>query len=360
MIAYIRTMAVERKRWLDPEAFQRGVALCQSIPGATAIQMTAYIGLMLRGVPGAAAAFIGFGLPAFLLMTIMATIYQDIVRFPVVTSVFGSLQALIVAIVANAAFMFGRPQIRSPRAASLALASAGLYALKVHPILVVILAAGGGWALLPVDPPRSANRPEQPIRPTWKTALGIALCGIVLTWILGFFDPILRDLVFLMARIDLFAFGGGFAALPVMYHEIVTQRNWLEAPEFLDGIVLGQVTPGPIVITAAFIGRSIGGIPGAILATIGIFAPSFLLVVLLAPLFDRFRRHPVFMRSIAGVLCSFTGLLCAVTVQFAANVSWTAGHIVLAVSALAALLLKIDILWVVAVGLAASIVIALL
>jgi chromate transporter len=107
MIAYIRRMAVEKKHWLDPETFKAGVALCQVIPGATAMQAAAYVGLKARGAMGAAAAFVGFGLPAFLFMMVLSFLYSRFHDLPAAISLFAGLQAIIVGIVANAAVSFG-------------------------------------------------------------------------------------------------------------------------------------------------------------------------------------------------------------------------------------------------------------
>jgi chromate transport protein ChrA len=115
MVAYIGKMAVEKKRWLGRESFLNGAALCQVIPGATAMQAAAYVGLKTRGVSGAAVSFIGFGLPAFLLMMALSVLYARAHSLPVVVSVFGGLQAIIVAMVANAVVLFGRNALKDWR-----------------------------------------------------------------------------------------------------------------------------------------------------------------------------------------------------------------------------------------------------
>jgi chromate transporter len=153
-----------------------------------------------------------------------------------------------------------------------------------------------------------------------------------------------------MIKVDLFAFGGGFASVPLMYHEVVQVRQWMGGKTFMDGIALGQVTPGPIVITATFVGYQINGILGAVVGTISIFSPSLFIVTAAIPYFDRLQRSVLFRRALRGVLVSFVGLLLAVTVNFARDVSWSTPAIVLAGAAFAALRLKVDILWVVLVG----------
>ena len=113
MIAYIRKRVVGEKKWLDPDSFQDGVALCQTIPGATVMQMAAYIGLKLQGVRGAVVSFVGFGLPAFLFMSVLSAAYARTHELPAVVSIFSGLQAVIVAVVANATVSFGRASLKN-------------------------------------------------------------------------------------------------------------------------------------------------------------------------------------------------------------------------------------------------------
>ena len=160
----------------------------------------------------------------------------------------------------------------------------------------------------------------------------------------------LFDLGVLMLRIDLFAFGGGFASVPLMYHEIVDVRSWMDGETFMNGIALGQVTPGPIVITATFVGFLLHGTIGAVVATLSVFLPSFLVLVAVAPHFDRLRTSPLFAKLITGALCSFPGLLLIVTVHFAQTVRWDMPRALLAGAAFAALRFGANILWVVLIG----------
>ena len=153
-----------------------------------------------------------------------------------------------------------------------------------------------------------------------------------------------------MLKIDIFAFGGGFASLPLMLHEVVMGRGWLDSKTFMDGIALGQVTPGPIVITATFVGYLVYGLSGAIVATIAIFTPSFFMLVIVAPFFDRLKNSVYFLRAIDGVFASFVGLLLYVCFKFATTVPWDIARILLGLAALAALIRKVDILYIVLAG----------
>ena len=153
-----------------------------------------------------------------------------------------------------------------------------------------------------------------------------------------------------MFRIDLFAFGGGFASLPLMLHEVVDVRRWMDYQTFMNGIALGQITPGPIVITAAFVGYILYGPVGGAIATLGIFLPSFLMIVGMVPFYDRLSKSPNFNMAINGILCSFVGLLASVTFHFASNMQWDISHAIMTIAAFFALLFKVDILWVVLIG----------
>jgi len=356
MVAYIRKMAVEKKHWLDDPSARDGVALCQTIPGATAMQMSAYVGLRAKGVAGAAASFIGFGLPAFLFMIILSALYARTHTLPAVVSIFNGLQAIIVAVVANATVSFGRTSIKNWKNVINAIIAAVLFGLKVNPILVIVIAAISGvilYAKQPhppvVNPTDKAHAPKSFFLLLSATGIGFGL--------LFFLDRKLFDLTTLMFRIDLFAFGGGFASVPLMFYEIVQVRSWLDGPTLLNGIVLGQVTPGPIVITATFIGYLLKGPLGGLLATVCVFLPSFMIVVGIVPYFDRLRSSPYFKKVITGILCSFVGLLLTVTIRFALDIPWDVPRILLTIAAFAALLLKVDILWVVLVGTVISLIV---
>ena len=227
-------------------------------------------------------------------------------------------------------------------------AAAALFAFHVSPILVIVLASLAG--LLITD--AGQKNPGKVVFPSpgqsgTKNSFGLFIAGVAGFFLLLFFvERRYFDLALLMAKIDLFAFGGGFASIPLMLHELVDVRGWIDAGTFMNGIVLGQVTPGPIVITATFVGYLLYGIPGGAIATIGVFLPSFLILVGITPYFERLRSSPYFNRAIHGILCSFVGLLLRVVGSFAVDVQWNAPHLVLFAATFVALYLKVDILWV--------------
>jgi chromate transporter len=355
MIAYIRMMAVEQKGWLDDETFRSGVALCQVIPGATAMQVAAYVGLRTGGVARAAVTYVAFALPAFLIMMLLSALYVRTHNLPTTISLFDGLQVIIVAIVANAALSFGNTYLKLRRDFAIAALAAGMFFFGVSPFLVILLAACTGLIIYRDQP--FQPRPIAPIETPQTTTplifiLFSAAIGFVLLYVL---QPNLSDLAALMFRIDLFALGGGFASLPLMLHEVVDIRSWMDYQTFMNGIALGQITPGPIVITAAFVGYMKYGPIGGIVATVGIFLPSFLMVIGTVPYYDRLSGSPGFNRAINGILCSFVGLIASVAFHFAYSMQWNFPLVTMAVVAFVALLFNVDILLVVLIGAVISI-----
>jgi chromate transporter len=357
MVGYIRDLAVGKRGWVTDENFREGVALCQSLPGATAMQTAAYAGLRAGGVWGAIAAYAGFGLPAFFLMVGLSVLYHGARDLGPALAVFRGLQAIVVALVANAAWNFGRTSLKHWKDVLLA-AVAGLFLWAGgSPILAVGGAAFVGLILHRSDETldgtsESAHEGRHGVRPAVLAALAAALGAGALF----FADRRLFDIATVMMKVDLFAFGGGFASLPLLLHEVVEVRHWLDARTFLDGIALGQVTPGPIVITATFVGYQVAGLPGAIAATLGIFTPSLVILLAAVPYLDKLRHSPPFRRAIRGVLASFVGLLASVALRFGLAVPWGLSAGLLALLAFLALRLRIDILWVILAGTAVSLV----
>jgi chromate transporter len=292
-------------------------------------------------------------LPAFLLMLILSWGYVRAGSLPWVVSLFQGLQVVVVAIIANATYTFGKGALKGYPDVFIALAAASAFGLAVSPFYVIVGAALAGIGLLsgtqrsePAGPRPNGGFPPLPFYQIF------ALCMVVLASVIFLYliNRKLFDLTLLMLKIDLFAYGGGFASIPLMLQQIVNVRGWMDSKTFMDGIALGQVTPGPIVITSTFVGFLVYGLPGALTATIAIFTPSVLLLVISTPVFDKLQRSAVFGRALRGIFASFVGLLLYVTVKFAFAVPWNVIKVLMCAAALGALLKKIDIMYVVLLG----------
>jgi chromate transporter len=181
----------------------------------------------------------------------------------------------------------------------------------------------------------------------WLVAGGVALGVLVVPLA---FAPILAQLNLIFMKVDLMAFGGGFTTIPLFQREVVDRFGWVTTREFIDGIALGQVTPGPIVITATFVGYKVGGLAGALLGTVAVFFPSFLIVTTLAPHYERIKRSRQIQLMVRGILAAFIGMLLFVGYRFGevALVDWRTW--VLMAAAWLALWRKVDLLLVVGSG----------
>jgi chromate transporter len=355
MVAYIKRMVVSRKGWLSEEEFRQGVALCQAAPGATAMQCAAYAGLRTLRFKGAIAAFLGFGLPAFLIMLVLSAAYDHAAGIPGVASALLGLRVLVVALVAYATWTFGRSSIGSVREGLISAAAGALYFIGGNTFLIVLAAGLAGPLVLRHSSPLPQERPAMKVgiesfrSPALVLAFGAVLLGILIA-----VNTRLAALALVMMKVDILAFGGGFASLPLLYREVVGIHGWMSAGVFMDGIALGQVTPGPIVITATFVGYQVAGLLGSIVATLSIFLPSFFILLLAEPWFRRLQSSPAFAAATRSLVLSFVGLLASVTIHFARVAPWSVPSAILAGLALVALLRKVDVAWVVLVGGAVS------
>lgn len=352
-VAYIREVIVTKRRWVEDASFREGVALCQSIPGATAMQTAAYAGLCAGGPPGAAAAYLGFGLPAFGLMVALSCFYGQYHGVEMLASPLAGLRAATAAIMANAAWSFSAANARDWRSVLIASVAAAALTAGGPPIGAVVLAAVMGVYLYR-NTLHGAERPAAalaagPLAPrrTLRMAVTTAVAAALVLALLRAASPALFNLAALMMKIDLFAFGGGYASVPLMLHEVVDKMRWMDKQTFMDGIALGQVTPGPIVITATFVGALTAGIAGAAAATFGIFTPSFVVLLAAAACMDRLRRLKWFRTALQGALACFVGLLIVVALRFATGVAWTPWAAAMASGAFIALRRGVGVHWVV-------------
>ena len=215
------------------------------------------------------------------MITILSVLYSIGRDLQPVASAFRGLHVIVVALVANAVVTFGRGTIKNWRDAILAFGAGAFLFGRGSPIFAILASAGVGQILyhgvnlqtrtLHADDQSGGQRAVRPV--IWA----ILASGVVLA-VLFAADRRLFDLAALMIKVDMFAFGGGFASVPVMLHQVVDVRHWMDSKTFMDGIALGQVTPGPIVITATFVGYQVAGMLGAFIGTVAVFSPSFLMV----------------------------------------------------------------------------------
>jgi len=370
IVAQIRKVAVAEKGWLTEDEFRESLAFAQMLPGPVATQTAAHIGWRLQGGRGVAAAMVAYNSPAFLLMLGLSAAYFHFERLPLVHAAFRGLAAAVVGIVVQSILSMAQPALRNWKGVAIAaLAASGFFA-GANTILVLAAAALGGIVLGAVPPVRRSadaggvdSRPGSAAQRSHRRTAA-AVCGIALVYAAaiaasGAVSPRLPALGVSMTKINLVAFGGGYTAVAFMFQEAVHNgaHAWLTPKEFVDGLALGQITPGPVIITATFIGYRVGGILGSTFATVCIFLPSSLLLVLLAPHFDRFRRLATVQDAVSGLLAAFIAMLLHVLAAVARSAFVGPFEVGLALAAVAALRLRVDAIWVVLAATALALVV---
>jgi chromate transporter len=363
IVAQIREVTVLQKAWLTEDEFRESLAFAQMLPGPIAVATAAHVGWRLHRGVGTFLAMVSYISPAFLLMLGLSAAYFHYERMPAVTTAFRGLGAAVVAIVIQSVLSMAQPALRNWQGLVIAAAAAAGFFAGADSLLVLLAAAIAGvlvglaWpgAETPVAEPPPRTNGTGSYRRTLLATTAVALTFVVALSASRLASPRFPSLGVTMAKINLVAFGGGYTALALMYHDVV--RNpataWLTPKEFIDGLALGQITPGPVSITATFIGYRVGGILGATFATVCIFLPSSLLLVLLAPHFARLRGLRTVQDAVGGLLAAFIAMLLHVLAEVAKSAFLGSWDIALAVAAIAALRLRVNVVWVVlaAIGL---------
>ena len=362
MIGQIKETAVNRYAWVKEGEFMRGLALCQLIPGATMVQMVTYIGYRVRGIWGALTAAVAFVLPAFIALLALSAIYFRFHSLWFVEALFMGLGAIVVAIILNAGITFGRSILKDWKVGLIAVSSFFAFFFQWNFVLIFIFAAVAGLLLRPKRPQTKAVPPGRTSLEVvkGKEYLVVALLAAFICLALAFsylVNPKITTLSLNLSKIGALAFGGGFPAIPLIQYEVVDRFRWLTTKEFLDGIALGQVTPGPILITATFIGYKVSNVLGATMATLGIFFPSFFILVLLIPYHDRLKGVEKVRMMEQGVLGSFIGMLALVLYNFGKTSLVDIPRILMAAAAFFAIYKKVSLSYILLAGGALSIVI---
>jgi len=307
-IAMMEAETVERRGWLSKAQFMEGLALCQMLPGPASTQLGIYIGYLRAGLQGAILSGLAFILPGFAIITTLTWLYGRYGTLPQVQGMFTGINPAVVAIVAFACWRLGRSAITTLPLGLLAGAAFLATWLWRADAMLVLLAAGCVGLLLERTRGAAAGFGLLAIAPALPAA-PTALPGAAAF-------PAL-DLAWLFFKAGAFVYGGGYVILPFVYREAVERYGWLDLRTFLDGIALGQITPGPIVNLSAFVGYQVGGLPGAALACAAVFLPAFAAILLAIPLMDRIRRAPAAQAFLRTVNAAVVGTILGATVPLA-------------------------------------------
>lgn len=341
----------------------QGLALCQMTPGATFVMLSTYIGYRLRGIWGAFLCAVAFVIPAFLFLVVLSALYFKLGDLWYIQSLFKGLGAIVVAIVLNALINFGKPIVKDWRVVLIALLSFFAFLLRWNTVLIFLAAAIAALNLRPTtgkagpQPTSAGVGGKTSLRETY---LFLAVLAIIVGGLWGICYSLNAELSYLflaLSKVAVLAFGGGFTIIPLIQYEVVDKFHWVNTKEFLDGIAMGQVTPGPIMITATFLGYKMAGFWGAIMATIGIFTPPFFIISLLIPQYDRLKGVTAIRRMEQGILAAFIGMLALVLYNFSRTTFVDIPTGVFAADTFVALLEKINLPYILLTGAILSILI---
>ena len=349
VLAQIRTLTVRKRHWLTDSEFAEAVALAQALPGTSTGNSVTYIGVRLRGWRGAAAAMSGFILPSMLIMIALAILYKHLHTLAGSERFFHGLNGAVVALILVTAWRMGKNILT--RHWQWLLAGLAFFAVAIFEasVLEVVLAAGligifidsfaekqlWRWRSLRTlvarrrtrirtrlvkqrralrKSPDDRSEPstgEQPHEEREQSltfrSIGLFALGMPLVAKLG----LLLALSTIFLRIGTVTFGGGLVMVPLIESEVVDTHHWLTHQEFADAFALGQITPGPVLITATFVGYRVAGTLGALVATISIFLPAFLMTIAAASSLRRFRNNEQVQSFLRGVAPAVVGLLVA-------------------------------------------------
>jgi chromate transporter len=359
IIQKIRAMVIDN-HWLSEEEVNEGLGMVQLYPGPLMVDFSAYVGYKLRGVAGAIVASIGFILPTFVLMSVLSSFYFSAGNLPWVHALFLGLEALVVGIVLNVTLEMGGRNIQSRTQAVIMLLAFVALLFKVNSILIVLVAlALGAWLIHPVagvGKMAGANKTSRKADPVsikqWISIgilVGVVLAVVVFSWSL---KSEMGRMALSLFKIGSVAFGNGYTIVSLLQSEVVEAHQWLTMSQFADGIALGQITPGSILIIATFLGYKLAGFWGGLLATFAIFSPSFAMTLVFTEIFSRIRNLKPVRGALAGVMASFVGLLLVVLLQLGGIVLTSPASLALAGGAFIAVrYFKIDIIWVFTGGL---------
>ena len=324
-IALMEDEVVHRRRWLTQAEFIDYVGAMNLIPGPNSTELAIAIGRDRAGWPGLIVAGVAFIAPAAVIVSLIAWAYVEYGRLPAAVALLTGVKPVIIAIVAHALWRLARTAVKNAWLLALAVGAVGAIAAGANELVVLLGAGLLAAAFAPRGSPASAAHASEKQGPGGSTetsgrtrhAVVMPALGAAALFPVG---ATLWQLFAIFLKIGSVLFGSGYVLLAFLRADFVERLGWLTEHQLLDAVVVGQVTPGPVFTTATFIGYVVAGIPGAIVATAGIFLPAFLLVAASGPLVPRIRRSLVAGAALDGVNVASVALMLVVTWQLGRSV----------------------------------------
>jgi len=304
----MRRDLVERRSWLSESEYEDGLAIAAACPGPLAYQLGVYCGYVRHGLQGGLAAAVSFGLAPFFIVVGAAWVYTHFSATWQLRALFYGVAPVVVALIVKACWNLGKKTLRKDAVAWAFFVAACAVTLIVQKEVAAIFIVAGVLGIFPFRGSPSSGPPPSSPSPTSRGAQALAM-----VWPFAGAAAMPAQLFLFFFKTGCLVFGSGLVIVPFLKSYVVDQYHWLGNREFLDSVAIGIISPGPVVITATFVGFLLAGFPGAVAATVGIFSPSVLFTVVATPLLLRHRGNRKLAGFIRGVTVAVVGVLAGTT-----------------------------------------------
>src|SRR5579872_5870591 len=332
LTTYMRRDLIEREKWFSPEEFDEGLAIATACPGPLAYQLGIYCGYLTHGIAGALVVAFAFAAAPFVFVCAAAYLYVRYGSAWELRALFLGIAPVVVALIFKSCVDLGRKTLRRDAPAWVFAAAACGFTVLVQKELIAVLLAAGLAGVFVFASKRVRAAVATADGPPSRIKLGAialpVLPHVALSKIFWFFF-----------KTGFLVFGSGLVIVPFLKAYVVDQYHWLSTQAFVDSIAIGIVSPGPVVITATFVGYVVGAFPGALVATAGMFAPSLAFVIAGTPILRRYRSHPRVQGFVRGITVAVVGVLIGTSFLLARTMIHGIASAVILLVALAILVL---------------------
>lgn len=318
LVGYMQKELVDERKWISEEDYLHGLAFSQLAPGPLAAQLAMYLGFVRAGFLGATIIGAAFILPSFLMVLAIGKIYLILGGTGIISALFYGIGAAVVAIIARAAMKLVKTSIKKDKLLWAVFLVLGLSTAITEKEIIWLFLAGGLFVMI-----------AKTDFSAWRHQRSVAL--LVPSSFFSLSPAVLSttgSLFFFFLKSSLFVFGSGLAIVPFLHGGVVHEHHWLTEAQFLDAVAVAMITPGPVVITVAFIGYLVSGTVGACAAALGVFLPVYLFVVIVGPLYKRFSKNQQIRAFVQGVTAAATGAIAGAVVvlgRHSIHDYWTSG-----------------------------------
>jgi chromate transporter len=315
LVGYMQKDLVDDRKWISQEDYLQGLAFSQLAPGPLAAQLAMYLGFVRGGFAGATVVGLAFILPSFLMVLAVGKAYVAFGGTRLISALFYGIGAAVIAIIARSAIKLIKTSIKMDALLWIVFLVLALSTAITEKEIVWLFLAGG-LLVMAVKTGLPALRSQR------STTRLVALSSVPAS------SGILGTLFLFFLKSSLFVFGSGLAIVPFLHGGVVQDHHWLTETQFVDAVAIAMITPGPVVITVAFIGYLVYGMLGASAAALGVFLPVYLFVVILGPLYNRFAKNEQIKAFVQGVTAAATGAIAGAVVvlgRHSIHDYWTAG-----------------------------------